>query len=95
MDDNVRYEVHIPAESPELGGKIMHAAGPLGGFGARFYAIEDDRRRPVRSKELERMLRGATDYESEREAPEECRILDGIRLTLGAVKRALLGRITP
>jgi hypothetical protein len=42
------------------------------------------------------MLLGATD-EPEREPAGgcECEIVEGIRSTLGAVKRALLGRITP
>jgi hypothetical protein len=99
MDDDIFYEVHIPTESPELAGKVMRAAGEFGGFGARVYAIEDDRRRPVRFKELERMLLGATDYEpehpGERESARQCEILEGIRSALDVVKRALLGRITP
>jgi hypothetical protein len=97
--DDIYYEVHIPTETPELAGRVMHAAGPFGGFGARVYAIEDDRRRPVRFKELERMLNGATAYEPEQPDESEpagrCEIVGGIRSTLAAVKRALLGRITP
>jgi hypothetical protein len=98
MDDDIFYEVHIPTETPELAGQVMRAAGEFGGFGARVYAIEDDRRRPVRFKELERMLLGATAYEPERPDESEpgahCEIVDGIRSTLGAVKRTLLGQIT-
>lgn len=97
--DDIYYEVHIPTETPELAGKVMRAAGPFGGFGARVYAIEDDRRRPVRFKELERMLAAASGYEPERpDAPapaSQCGIVDGIRSTVRAVNRALLGRITP
>lgn len=97
--DDIYYEVHIPTETPELAGQVMRAAGPFGGFGARVYAIEDDRRRPVRFKELERMLLGATAYEpgssAEQEPTAGAGILDRIGSTLGAVKRALLGRITP
>lgn len=97
--DDIFYEVHIPTETPELAGQVMRAAGPFGGFGARVYAIEDDRRRPVRFKELERMLLGASGYYDERPSEKEPMaqrgLLEGIRSTLGAVKRVLLGRITP
>jgi hypothetical protein len=91
--DDIFYEVHIPTETPELAGRVMHAAGPFGGFGARVYAIEDGRRRPVRFTELERMLHGATAYErepaDEREPTGRGELLDGIRSTLRAVKRTV------
>src|SRR3954454_8818439 len=75
--DDIYYEVHIPTETPELAGRVMHAAGPFGGFGARGYAIEDDRRRPVRFKELERMLHGATAYQPEQ--PDESEPAGAVR----------------
>jgi hypothetical protein len=100
MDDNeLIYEVHVPTESPELAGMVMREAGALGSFGTRVYAIEEGRRRPVRQKELALVLVGATEPRPEdRYAPptaEPSEILEAIRFTLGVVKRALLGRITP
>src|SRR3954454_13041262 len=100
MDDNeVIYEVHAPTGSPEVAGKVMREAGALGSFRTRIYAIEDGRRRPLRQKELARVLLGATEPRPEDLCPpptaEPSEILEAIRFTLGVVKRALLGRITP
>lgn len=97
--DEVIYEVQVPTESPELAGKVMRAAGALGSFGTRVHAIDDRGRRSVRQKELALILLGATEPTAEDLCPprttEPSEILEAIRSTLGAVKRALLGRITP
>lgn len=97
--DEVIYEVEVPTESPELAGRVMRAAGALGSLRTRVYAIDDGGRRPVRQKELALILLGATEPTAEdRCGPrtaEPSEILEAIGFTLGVVKRALLGRITP
>jgi len=99
-DNEIIYEVHVPTESPELAGKVMRAAGALGSYAVRIYAIEDGRRRPVRQKEFALVLLGATEFaESEPPRARPSRgglaVVGTIRSTLGVVKRALLGQITP